>query len=199
MAERFPIERELVPARPGVPQGLQRDRRPLTKGLPERIELDARHALVVVVPTGVATAWRDADPTALVASSDAETAAAVAAPAEAVASLERPPLRLLVLVGGDLRGAVPIVAGLHRRMPDGGTCGAALELAVVSYAIHAGSMRAAGDYGSFLELAWRTVGAGSDSFETPPLDRHVAKRLAPRFRLESELGAVPRPLPRIAW
>jgi hypothetical protein len=199
VAERFPIERELVPAWMDVPDGLQRNRRQLTKGLPERIELDARHALVVVIPTGVATLWRDTDPTALVVSSEAETAPWAAQPTESVASLERPPLRLLLLVGGDLQGAVPIVAGLHRRMPDGGTRGAALELAVISYAIHAGSMRAAGDYGSFLEFAWRTVGAGTTSFETPPLDRRVAKRLAPRFRLESELGAIPRPLPQIAW
>jgi len=61
----FPIERVLVPRlSPAVPVTFAAESRALTQGLPERFSLDAGASLVVVVPHGLATAWRDADPTA---------------------------------------------------------------------------------------------------------------------------------------
>jgi hypothetical protein len=192
MADRIPIEAELVPPLTELPPELTRVRRLLNQGLPERIELDAKHTLVLVLPTGVANTWRDADPAALVVSSDPEQQAAASGATGAIGSLARPPLRLLVLVGGALQGALPVVAGLHRSFPDGGRLPAALEVFVLSFALYAGNVRGAGDNGSYLELAWRPLGAGSSSFASPPLVPRVAQRLGPRFRIESELGAVRR-------
>jgi hypothetical protein len=191
MTPPFPIERYLVPPSESPLDGATAQSTVLAKGLPETIQLDGEVSLAVVLPTGVATAWRDADPGALVSSSDGELAAWTPAPSTSVGDVERAPVRLLVLLRGNPAASIPLVAGLHRvAADDGGTTGAFLELRIVAWALYAGNVRGGGDYGSSLKIEWRRVGSGTPRFEAPPLDPHVAQRLRRRFRMESTLGPV---------
>jgi hypothetical protein len=137
------IERYLVPAsEPADLTGFTRVTQPLVNGLPRAIPLDARLKLVVALPTGVATLWRDADPAAVVSQ------AGVA---------DGPPLRALLIRDGAVLASVPLVAGLARAIPDAGdpALGALIELRVLGWDVRAGCLRGAGDTTSFVDLAWR--------------------------------------------
>lgn len=181
----FPIERELVPASAPSLRGATAETQRLVKGLPESLSLDTEISLVVALPTGLATTWRDADPAAVVSSSDAELSAASPAPQTPVGDVARAPVRLFVMQNGNPIASVPLAAGLHRLV---GEDGATLELRIVAWHIHAGNLLGSGDLGSFLQLEWRRVGTASSEFATPPLDPHVAQRLGRQFRLESLPG-----------
>lgn len=187
----FPISRVLVPRQaPALPTALAPENRSLTQGLPERLSLDASASLVVVVPQGLATAWRDADPTDVVTASAPELLPTTRHASDPVAGVVRAPAQLLVLLGGVLAGAVSLGVGLHARVVP--AAGNGLELVVTGWTIAAGSMRGAGDFGSSIQFGWRRLGAGSAEFQPPALDPRVAQRLRRRFRLESELGPEPQ-------
>ena len=133
---------------------LARRTEPLRDGLPHTIALDAEVSLVAVLPNGLAVPWLQADPLAIVSSSRPEGDPHV----PGAAPPPRAPLRLLVLTGPQPVAAVPLVAGLHRTLPDhGGPDGARLELEIIGWEVHAGTLRGAGDFGSFVDLAWRRV------------------------------------------
>jgi hypothetical protein len=137
------IESHLVPtADPPDLTGYTRATQPLVNGLPQAIPLDARLKLVAVLPTGVATVWRDADPAAVVSRAGAQ---------------DGPPLRVLLMRGGAVLACVPLVAGLARAIPDTGqpALGALIELRVLDWDVRAGCLRGAGDTTSFIDLAWR--------------------------------------------
>jgi hypothetical protein len=59
---------------------------PLVTGLPTTVDLDAQLTLVLVVPTGLASTWREADPRAVVSTSDVDRA-----PRHGASSLLSPP------------------------------------------------------------------------------------------------------------
>jgi hypothetical protein len=133
---------------------LVRRTEPLVGGLPHTIGLDTELSLALVLPSGLAMQWLRADPLAVVSSSagDGEPHVPDAAPAP------RAPLRLLALVRSQPVAAVPLVAGLQRALPDdGGPGGARLELQILTWELHAGTLRGAGDFGSFVDVAWRRV------------------------------------------
>ena len=192
MTTTFPIERYLVPAAADPLPNAVRETRPLVQGLPEALALDAEVSLILAMPSGLATQWRDADPGAIVSSSAPELAPWTPAPSTPVGDVARPVLRFFVLQRGNPVAALPLAAGLHRVVADGGNgvTGAFLELRIIAWEIHAGNLVGAGDLGSSLRLEWRRVGTGVSAFATPPLDPHVAERLKRRFRMESRLGAV---------
>lgn len=190
MATPFPIERYLVPATVDPIPGATSETRALANGLPDPQQLDADVSVVVTLPIGTATVWRDADPGALVASSAPELEPWTPAPDTAIGDLGRPPVRLLVLFQGAPVASVPLAAGLHRVAEDDGnpTTGALVELRVVSWEIHAGSLRGPGDFGSSLRFEWRRTGRGTPHFEPPAVNPHVAARLQRPYALESRLG-----------
>jgi hypothetical protein len=162
----------------------------LTSGLPQTIVLDGDVSLTLTLPTGVALQWRDAEPLALVSSSDVELEPYTPDPGEPVGAVRRAPLRLLVLAGGRPVAAVPLVAGLHRTVPDqGGPDGVRIELEVARWEIRAGTLRSPGDFGSFVELAWGRADRGGDAFEPPPLNPMFLRRSAEPARLQSDVGA----------
>jgi len=170
----IPVDRELVPDGPQpVPDELARSRQPLVRGVPFSWPLDLELNLVLFVPTGTAVLWRDADPTATVCDSEIETAPNLPGAPEA---LPRAPARLLLRRAQDVMATVPLVSGLWRRLPDGAGDAAIVELYVVGFRIAAGTLRGAGDYGSFVEVAWRRSAAGSATFTVPPIDPRVALR-----------------------
>jgi len=161
------IARHLVPSvAPAVPDGFERLPTALVAGLPHSIALAQDLTLLLVVPTGLATRWRDADPAAVVTASDPEPAAGPAG---------RAPARLLLRGSDGVLASVPLVAGLRRTLPDGQ---ARVELLILGWEIRAGSLRDPGDVGSRIELAWRPADRAGDTFSPPPISSRVLERLA---------------------
>lgn len=193
----IPVDRYLVPDGPArVPAGMTRVRMPLLRGLPQEIALDAELGLVLYAPLGNAVLLRDAAPDAVVSCSEAERRPAspvepASQRAVAVASaLARAPARLVVRRAGTIVATLPLAAGLRRTVPETGDVpGARIELMVLGWAIHAGTLRGAGDFGSFVALAWRRVDRGTARFELPRLDPRVAERF--QGVVQSEVGRDP--------
>jgi hypothetical protein len=149
------VLRALTPTPAPVPSGLARLRVPLVNGLPQTIVLDAELSFELLVPSGVATAWRDADPSSVVSASATGSRPLPPGPGAPVGAVRRVPLRLVLRRGGVPCATLPLVAGLRRVAPDGGESeGTQVELALLGWEIRAGSLRAAGDFGSWLEIGW---------------------------------------------
>lgn len=179
----MPIQRYLVPdERPVAPDGFTLVDEKITEGLPHTIRLDSETVVLVLVPTGLATAWRDADPAVLVASSESGLAPA-AAPGEAggepVGNVARPPARLLVRRTQATAASLPLVFAGTRPAPDAGDPDQGVQLQIVPLAwdIRAGSLRGPGDFGSRIAFAWRFASAGAARFGPLPINPHVLARL----------------------
>jgi hypothetical protein len=153
------IDRFLVPEQPAIPGTLARVRQDLVRGVPFEWPLTGDLSLALVFPTGNATLWRDADPASVVSEGSDELAPH--APPRGADALERSPARLIVRQARAIRAVVPVAAGLSRIVPDGGEARTLVELAVIAWRLHAGTIRGAGDYGSFVEVGWRRVGKGA--------------------------------------
>jgi hypothetical protein len=193
----FPIDRYLLPETPiEVPDGFTEVRQNLTAGLPHRVELGAGVHAVLILPTGLARQWLATDPLAVVSSSADDLAprpAPTAAP-PLPALVGRVPLRLVVRQGTRILGSVPVATGLRRVCPDAGTPTApggtpvAVEVLVLAWLLHAGTVRGSGDYGSQLTVAWRRTDRAVDQFGPPPINEFVWRRRPPAQRVESDLG-----------
>jgi hypothetical protein len=180
----IPVVNLLTPAPlPVPPDGYTRVTQSIQSGLPYRVDVGPGLALVLIAPTGVATAWRDADPRTVISASDDEVEAFDPATltAASTAPVDRIPLRLLVVSNGRVVAAVPLRAGRLRLAPDGGddNVGTLVELVVLGWELHAGTLRGAGDVGSQIDFAWRRADRGSDTFSPPPTNPHVIERAGP--------------------
>jgi hypothetical protein len=76
-------------------------------------------------------------------------------------------------------GAVPLVAGGRRLVPDAGAAdgGVAVELVLLAWELRAGTVRGPGEFGSRLALAWRRADRGAAEFSPPPINPGLARRL----------------------
>jgi hypothetical protein len=185
----IPVNRLLVPdGPPAAPPGFDVVMQPLVRGLPAELRLDAALSLIVFAPTGDANLWRDADPSVVVCAGDDELAP-VAAPTVTSPLTSRPPLRLVLERAGVFVAAVPLNVGVRRHLPETGVLGSTIELIVLDYRIHAGTVRQAGDFGSFVRFAWRRSDRAVNEFRLPPLPPRVAERFA--GRVQSEVGVPP--------
>ncbi|HYT34466.1 MAG TPA: hypothetical protein VEL69_05480 [Ktedonobacteraceae bacterium] len=183
----IPIQRYLVPdTKPTLPEGFTQVDEPMLNGLPHRIQLTQSTTLIVVMPTGLATTWRDVDPTTVVSQSDDEVSPA-GLQAEASA---RPPVRIIVQRAGAPLVSIPLAAGALRAVWDSGRSdlGAQFELMLLSWDIRAGSLRGAGDFGSRISLAWRRADQAVMQYSTPPINPVLLPRLPKTLRLESVVG-----------
>jgi hypothetical protein len=165
-----------------APEGFALVQEPVAQGLPHVVPLSATSRLLLVIPHGVITQWRDADPAAVVTRSDEELT-----PQAVPSAISRVPLKLLLQTGVKIAGAAPVVAGLPWFLPDGDS-GVQYEVTVLSWDIRAGSLRGPGPYGSQISLAWRVADQAVDNYSTPPIGFQVAERLEPKSRIYSELG-----------
>lgn len=164
----FPIQRYLVPAqRSAAPEGFVQVDSPILTGLPYVISLLKDLQVIVVLPTGLAVPWRDADPTDIGSNSGAE----LNPPTRNVNSptgyaTPRAPFRLVVQQARRTIGVIPLVAGCRKMVPDSGlgNLGAQLEILVLDWDIRAGSVRGPGNFGSRLSLAWRRANQGAEQF-----------------------------------
>jgi hypothetical protein len=155
-AAPMPVARYLVSATSPQPTAdFTRISQPLANGLPYAIRLDAQLRLVVALPTGLAMAWLDADPAAIVSRSSDQTVPPAAGATQPVGAIAYPPVRLYLLRDGTPLASVPLVAGLRRSVPDAGSDGVLVELLVLAWDLRAGTMRGPGDVGSWVDLAWR--------------------------------------------
>jgi hypothetical protein len=180
---RIPIESYLVPSDPSeLPADMIPLDTALAAGLPQTIELDRDVSVVVVVPSGLATAWRDADPSDLVTTAEDELEPADRKGATSVGSVERGRPRVLVLRAGAPVAWMPLLAGARRSLPDDGEQGQIVEVAVRRWDVRAGSLRGAGAFGSRLELAWRRSDRASATFAPAPLNPQLARRLGSESR-----------------
>ncbi|MEV4822027.1 hypothetical protein [Micromonospora sp. NPDC049274] len=193
----FPIDRYLLPETPiEVPAGFTEVRQSLTAGLPHRVELGGGVHAVLILPTGLARQWLATDPLAVVSTSADDLMPRPAPPAtpRTPALVGRVPLRLVVRQGTRILGSVPLAAGLRRVCPDAGPAATngstpvAVEVVVLAWLLHAGTVRGSGDYGSTLTLAWRPADRAVDTFGPPPINEFVWRRRPPAQRVESELG-----------
>jgi hypothetical protein len=141
------------PSGTGAPTGFTREMAMLDNGLPASVRLPDGVDLVVVVPTGSAVVWRDADPLAVLSASAPQAAPDPGGTGPGLRV--RPAPRLLVRIGGQTVATVPLVAGLRRAVPDDGSAGVRVEIVVLGWQLTAGSMQGPGAFGSWRELAWR--------------------------------------------
>ncbi|GAA4878649.1 hypothetical protein [Actinomycetospora straminea] len=175
-AARTDFRRLLVaPPDTGVPAGWTAVDEALLAGVPHRIPLTGDLVLLLVVPTGLATAWQGAPAAAVVTSSRTGLAARLgSAPGEPVPAPPHSPARLVLLQARTVAGALPLVAaGRALLPPTDAAAGLRIELLVREWDIRAGSLRGPGDVGSRLSLAWRRIDQGSAAW---PVDE------APRGR-----------------
>lgn len=185
----IPVDRYLVPAdaAPSLPADAVQVHQPLLRGLPATFPLDNELGLALFVPTGDAQLWRDADGSELIAAASEETAPR--GPDDSEDPVARPPARLVLLRGTAVIAEVPLRAGLTGRLPDDGSASQLVELWILDYELHAGTLRELGDFGSFVDFAWRRIDRGTDQFNLPAVDPRVAERFS--GRIESELGDTP--------
>ena len=161
----LPIDRFLVPEQPVLPETFVRVRQDLVRGVPFEFPLSGDLSLALVVPVGNALLWRDADPSAVATDESGEISPHT--PPRGADPLERPPARLIVRQARAIRAVVPLAAGLTRIVPDGDGARTLLELAVISWRLHVGTIRGAGDYGSFVEIGWRPIGKAASQMVDP--------------------------------
>lgn len=148
-----PVPHLLVDPPDRAPEGLTTLEERITAGVPRRIALDPRLALVVVVPTGIASTWLEHPVDALAGDSAQESDPEADPAAPGVGP------RLHLLVSGGLAATVPLVAGLRRRLPDAGAgAPAVIDLAVLGWTLAVGTLLGPGEHGSRIRLAWRRLG-----------------------------------------
>ena len=194
-----PIARELVPARPAPPpEAFTQVSSRISGALPHLIPLEGDATLVVVVPTGLAAQWRDADPTQTISSS---------APAfevrdkeederEPIGAVGHAPARMFLRAGGSLRGGLPLTASVRRKIPDSGEpTPVPVEVMLIDWRLHAGDLRGAGDFGSQVRFAWRRLDRGTARFAAPSISPQLRCRPGETSRFESDPNA-PDPIER---
>ena len=183
-----PIERFLtpVPSR-AVPDGFSLIDSSIRNGLPHKLPLDGDANLILRMPTGLARTWRDADPTTLVNRSDEQRLPPDPNGDYLAQSAVRPPLRLVLVVGGRRIAAAPLVLGGITLLPAAGGDDRPVRIAmkILSWDIRAGSLRGPGEFGSRIALAWRRADRAEEAFSAPPLNPYLQARLDPDSRIES--------------
>ena len=174
-----------VPSESTLPKGFTRIDSPLRQGVPHAVALAGNQRLLIIAPSGVARPWREVDPFAVVSEASVERVpAGNAAPGVSIAP--RMPLRLLFQAGGRTVAAIPLVAGA-RRLADGEGV-APVEVVVLDWRLHAGTLVGAGDYGSYIALGWRSAAAPVAHFSDPPPNPVYVQRQPPDRRMQSLIG-----------
>ena len=192
----IPVSRLLVPgANPSAPEGFTALDVAITGGLPHLMPLSGDLVLVLAVPTGLARAWREADPAAVVSHSDDQLAPREDQPAGPFVAPRYAVAHLLLRRAGVTVAAVPLIAGMLMALPHGGgeQAGVEIEVLALAWDIRAGSLRGPGEWGSRIRLAWRRADQGAPRYTTPAVNPHLLARLRPAYRMQSTLGLKQRP------
>ena len=167
MRTELPIIAALTPAdAPALPTGATLLDSRIRGGLPHVLNLAPRFRALVSLPTGSARFWLDQPPDIEVLSG---------AP------------RLRVQRDGTTIAVVPLVLGPTVEVVD--PLGAApLLIQVLAWSLHVGDLRGAGDFGSFVRLAFAVADRATDRFGPLPPSDFVIRRLPPAEVSESRPG-----------
>lgn len=163
--------RILTPAGPvPVAAGLAEVTHQIITGLPSTVPLGAGFDAVLLAAGGLARTWMQAEPDRVV--SDAAS----------IGEDGATPLRLLVRSGGKLVASVPLARGPLKNMGHGTLkrgAGPRVGVQILDWRVHAGTVLQAGDFGSFIRLAWVHLGIGANAqFAAPKARSTVLRRLA---------------------
>jgi len=170
----------LTPPASAVPdEGMTVLDQSIRAGLPHEVPLGPRLRGLLALPTGSARAWLDLPAGTLVS-------AAGDAP-DAVAGFGRAAPRLRVQRDKTTIAVLPLVPGIVQEVADAGLA-VPLKIQVLDWALHAGTVRGPGDFGSFLRVAVRVSYKGVDVFGPLPPSDFVIRRLPPAERVESRSG-----------
>ena len=186
------VSRYLVraPEPDDAPEGFTRVEQPLRSGLPHTIDLSPTLRVLLIVPTGMATYWRDADARELVSSGALEYAAHNGH----TDFLHRVPATLLVQLNTRTIAAGTLHAGVMQRFAESGLSAVRLELVVLDWTIRAGTLRGPGDFGSSLSIGWRLADVAADEFSEAPRnpvfverkpDKNMKSKRKGRFHLHA--------------
>ncbi len=172
MARLSPVVvRTLVPPAPSAaaapPPGYTLLDTTLSQGLPARFPLSARLTLALVLPTGLARPWLRADPATVVSTSE-EPPPDGASRRPGLADAARPPIRLVLVADGRRVSEVPLVRGAERLLPADPGRPAEIAVRPLGWRVTAGALVGPGTSGSWLRLAWRSVGTAPDYPPRPP-------------------------------
>lgn len=171
-----------------APDGFVRIDSQLRAGVPHAVTLSATERVLLIAPTGVAAFWRDADPSIVISAAEPELTPSPAPALLPPAALTRLPARLLFQVSNRTVAVAPLVAGVVQTLPSGDASAVRVELVVLDWQLHAGTLRGAGDFGSHISIAWRASDKAVSLFSDPPLNPVFVKRQPPEKRMVSEVG-----------
>lgn len=154
---------------------------PIRAGLPHEVALGPRMRALLVLPTGLARPWLDM-PAGTVVSAGADLP-------DTAAPFGRAAPRLRVQRDKATIAVLPLVPDVVQDVAD--AAGAVpLQIQVLDWALHAGTVLGPGDFGSFLRLAVRVADKGVDVFGPLPPSDFVIQSLPPAERIESRGGRV---------
>ena len=187
----YPAAPLLVPAgAPAASDDFTIVRSAMIQGFPHIIDLTDGLRLKVILPTGLMQPWLDADPSALVASSDDELQPRAATLTDDVGGVSRSALRLAIVRRGSFLSTTPATLATARSLPSAGdpAQGVAVAITLLGWSIFAGTLRGTGDFGSFIDFGWKIANVGANNFEPPGLNPFLRRRLGASLAMRSELG-----------
>jgi hypothetical protein len=175
----IPIQRYLVPEPIStLPEGFTAVTERITNGLPHIIRLSAQLNLVITLPTGLAVPWRDADPRAVVSCSESELTPAIRDQDALVGNVSRAPVRVVARYGQKILTVFPLISGRRLNVPvSDALVDAAIRVFLLTWDIRAGSVRGAGEFGSFITFGWQPIDQGVERFLRPNSSANLQTRL----------------------
>jgi hypothetical protein len=142
--------------------------------VPQRIPLFGAVAVVLLIPTGEALSWLQADPAEPASSSDPGWAPAP----EAGMPGPSPPARLVLVDASRTLGTLPLAAGARAVLPGDGDPGrgALVDIVVLTWQLTAATVVGAAATGSRLRLGWRRADLAPSQFRAPGVNPKVLLR-----------------------
>jgi hypothetical protein len=180
------LARFQVPApRQAVPEGFDRVDSQIRQGMPHAVPLVGNQRLLIIVPSGVATTWRDEDVGTVVADGSEQLKTAAASPL-VLTIAGKIPVRMLYQVGNRTVATAPLVLGAKQWLANEGAV--RFDLICLDWLLHVGTLRGPGDFGSRISFAFRAADRAVEHFSDPPLNPVFVQRQPPERRLESQVG-----------
>jgi hypothetical protein len=141
---------------------------------PQRIPLFDAVAVVLLLPTGEALSWLQADPAAPASSSDPGWAPAPATGAPGPS----PPARLVLVDAEQTLGTLPLAAGARAILPWQGAPGrgALVDIVVLTWQLTAATVVGSVGATSRLRLGWRRADLAPSQFRPPAVNPKVLLR-----------------------
>lgn len=147
-----------------LPSGFSRFRLSLDRGLPATLALAQNTEAVAMIGGGIMRRWQTTAALELVHSASLEDADAAM------------PVRLLLRREHKRLGSIPLRPGPVQIV--GSRKAGYLAIKLIDWSIYAGTVLGPGDFGSFIELAWRFSNERPAEFTLPPVRTGVLRRLA---------------------